>query len=284
MRGWEMMLGSFVGASVGLLAAASLLALREAPTIPASRPIAPSVPVVPPPAAHVLAPEVGVPSGPSRRVGGDRALLVVHGEWRNGNQIATVQYRRSCPEGDLLEAEIASIRPVVAAAGLALEVVDANALADVPVDGLGLVLHHNGGWGSSLQAAERALLIRAHEHGVPILYLGDDAPMMIAKDPVVADAAGLLRVSGNGRYPTRVLLEDTEFPYAKEPDLVTLRGGTRVLAATPDGPAAWIAEGSGAPVGVFDLSVRSSDVCPVFDEAGEAAARRLLASMIAQLR
>jgi hypothetical protein len=232
----------------------------------------------------------------ARRGDPTRALLVVHAEWRMGVARAA-ELGRTCPDKmPLLESEIEAVKQALKARRISLDVAEQDrfaAMSDAELSKYGLVIHHNGGWGSSLDPLVGAALLRAHAAGTVLLFAGDDTAMMLAKAPEHLRLAGVAIVRDNGGYPVQLLpapardplpVTSGPFPaddlmramgvlgvkekgpsvqYEKEPDSVSLAPDAWVLGVTHDGaPVAWLRD---APVGVgvFDLSLRASDVCPV---------------------
>jgi hypothetical protein len=188
-------------------------------------------------------------------------LLVVHPEWTEGARLSALA-GRSCGPMSLFEAEIAAVRRAASGAGYALTVVDAASLGPASLEGVELVVHHNGGWGSWLLEQEREALLAAHRAGLPVVFMGDDAAMMVAGDPEMMALLGVSRFLNNGRAPTQLQLLGRSVRYVKEPDEVMLLPEAQVTAWAEYTPAVWtVRRPDQAPVTVFDLSLRSSELC-----------------------
>jgi hypothetical protein len=227
--------------------------------------------------AASVAPEPG-PAAP-RPAGARRAVVWVHDEWASGARSASA-LGRSCPEGSLLESEVAAVGAALAGLGYTTEVRGAAASPEELV-GFDLVLAHDGGWGSALAASERSTLLRLRSAGVPVVLIGDDAGMRLRNDAELRAWFGMDLVVHNGRMPQDLTIGGSVVRYEKEVDLVRVRPGLQVGAWTDTGdPLAWVADAHAA---VLLASLRASDVCPVTSPEGEAALGDLLRGLVTSI-
>lgn len=211
-----------------------------------------------------------------------RAILAVHDEWSNGARIAADYFDRHCPDGPLQDGEITAFSEAIGSLGFDVEVRQAGELTGD--EDVSLVIYHNGGWGSQLGLKAQQSLSRLYERGVPLLFAGDDAAMMVNPHPAMRELLGIEQVYGNGDYPSTVAIGGALVRYEKEPDSVRLAPDARVLATADGTPAAWIApRGKGAPVAVFDLGIRASDICPLAPRGEEALLRSLLRDLAVEI-